>query len=50
MNRNLLRRQFLKAAKCDVEVCRVEHLAAVDQGAVDRDDKGYMPLGIEALV
>ena len=49
-SRRVLRVQFFKAGERGVEVCLVEHLAAVDQVAFDRQKFDLAPLGVEALL
>ena len=42
--------EFVEPRERGVEVCLVEHLAAIDQVAFDRRDVDHPPLGLEALL
>ena len=42
--------EFVESGERGVEVCLVEHLAAVDQLAFDRQKSDLPPLGVEALL
>ena len=42
--------QFVEPRERGVEVCLVEHLAAVDQVAFDREKFDHSPLGVEAVL
>ena len=44
------RLQLIEPRERGVEVCLVEHLAAVDQVAFDRQEVDHPPLGVEALL
>ena len=42
--------ELIESRERGVEVCLVEHLAAIDQVAFDRQEVDHPPLGVEALL